>query len=1050
MGPAITRLICPCCDQLLSKKTIRAHKRGRGPLTLRAAVAASLQESTQGPKDYPNCSPSKTRRHVARMQAALDGSIGPGTQENRSSHQTGLVYQSSTCDLHGKENVIQSTVSDDAQSVNSIEALPFALFEPTSSDSVHAIDAPAHIPEASASVGRDLDFVESTARDVSARIWHGRTRRTTVEDAPDSDDEDEAPVVHHDDGFEDPMLENSAGSGIRDDSDSDEDEYEAISIWDQLAEGFLRAGMVSGEDLTEEDLECLRPFALKVETHMPGETFAKLPYAFPNANLKSWKAIQSRAAQLSGFEPERYDCCINSCVAFTGVYADEDHCPFCQAPRWNAQRRPRQQFIYLPIIPRLKAQMANREMAQRLQYRATEHVHENGVIRDVMDGTHYRELLNKKVNVNGRELRHYFFEDPRDMAFGLSTDGFAPFKRRTKTAWPLILINYNLPPEIRNLLSYILGLGVVPGPKKPVDFNSFLWPLTRELLRLAVGVHAYDILSDDFFALRAFLLLVFGDIPAISMVMRMKGHNGSCPCRMCAIRAIRIPDSRNPIHYVPLDRSRHPDVRDSPDPDVVRQYHPEQLPLRSHDQFLAQATEVQFASSVTDEERLAKAYGIKGVPLLSVLPSLSFPASFPYDFMHLIWENVVKNLMQLWTGAYKSLDTGTEDYEIDARIWDAIGEASAAAGDTLPYVFGPRPPNVASDRISWTADTRSFWAQYVGPVLLERRFKHQKYYDHFVLLVKLIRRCLQFELTQEEVEEIRDGFICWVQKYEQFYYQYNPQRLSACPLTIHALLHIADSIVKTGPVWAAWAFPMERYCGILQPAIRSRRFPYASINRHVVDRARLTQIKLMYGSSLQDHLTLKPPAVEKGKVIPGYGTCVLLPARRMSSLDRGTLDKIVGALCTPLWNDSPIGSPRSAATGRRRMGQGSEDKRDATFVRYEVLVDQNAHHRHRPIILEKKTLYGQLQRILHVQLRPIPSHALLSPPPIVIAAIQTCSIQRSNQDLDIHYYQRMGGVDYVDITTVQCVVGRIRDRSQFAIVDRSGALARAIFVTSNE
>ena len=82
-------------------------------------------------------------------------------------------------------------------------------------------------------------------------------------------------------------------------------------------------------------------------------------------------------------------------------------------------------------------------------------------------------------------------------------------------------------------------------------------------------------------------------------------------------------------------------------------------------------------------------------------------------------------------------------------------------------MFGPRPPNVASDKTSWTADTRSFWIQYVAPVLLKGRFKHRKYYDHFLHLVKLIRLCLKFEITIGEVEEIRTGFIDWVKKYEE-------------------------------------------------------------------------------------------------------------------------------------------------------------------------------------------------------------------------------------------------------------------------------------------
>ncbi|KZT63405.1 hypothetical protein DAEQUDRAFT_680476, partial [Daedalea quercina L-15889] len=71
-------------------------------------------------------------------------------------------------------------------------------------------------------------------------------------------------------------------------------------------------------------------------------------------------------------------------------------------------------------------------------------------------------------------------------------------------------------------------------------------------------------------------------------------------------------------------------------------------------------------------------------------------------------------------------------------------------------------------------------------------------------------------------------------------------RLSACPVTIHALLHVADSILLSGPVWASWSFPMERYCGILRPAIRSRRFPFVALDNYVADTAQLAQLKVVY------------------------------------------------------------------------------------------------------------------------------------------------------------------------------------------------------------
>ncbi len=78
------------------------------------------------------------------------------------------------------------------------------------------------------------------------------------------------------------------------------------------------------------------------------------------------------------------------------------------------------------------------------------------------------------------------------------------------------------------------------------------------------------------------------------------------------------------------------------------------------------------------------------------------------------------------------------------------------------------------------------------------------------------------------------------------YYQRDPTRVNVCPVTVHALLHIAGSIKAMGPVWCYWAFPMERYCGTLSPAIRSRRNPWRSMDRFVLETAQLTQIKVVY------------------------------------------------------------------------------------------------------------------------------------------------------------------------------------------------------------
>ena len=330
------------------------------------------------------------------------------------------------------------------------------------------------------------------------------------------------------------------------------------------------------------------------------------------------------------------------------------------------------------------------------------------------------------------------------------------------TAWPILVFNWNLPPKIRFHKKNIIPISIVPGPKKPKDFDSFLYPLIQELLELSEGVRAYDASTGKLFCLRAFLIIAFGDIPAISLLLKMKGHNSITPCRICNIHGLRIPESEATVYYIPLDRTSHPNAGS------VRKYDPHKLPMRTHEEFLENAQSVVRARTRAEEDSLGKKTGIKGKTILTALSSLSFPASFPYDFMHLIYEDLLKNLILLWTNEFKDLNTGAGDYTISTAVWDAIGRATAESCDTIPSVYSARLGSISGDRSTFSADNYSFWALYIGPVLLQRKFNRQCYYDHFVMLVRLLLLCLQFEYSSEDVKTIRDGFVAWVNTYESY------------------------------------------------------------------------------------------------------------------------------------------------------------------------------------------------------------------------------------------------------------------------------------------
>lgn len=165
---------------------------------------------------------------------------------------------------------------------------------------------------------------------------------------------------------------------------------------------------------------------------------------------------------------------------------------------------------------------------------------------------------------------------------------------------------------------------------------------------------------------RAFVIIVSGDIPAILMVMQMKGHNTIFPCHMCTIRGLRPPRVKATTHYVPLDCSRHPSVLE--DPKAIKTYNPVSLPLHTHANIVFQGCEVMEAPTDAEAERLTKSHGVKGLSVLTHLPSLLFPHSFPYDIMHLIWENLIPNLVQHWTGKFKGLNKGAHVYTLEPAV----------------------------------------------------------------------------------------------------------------------------------------------------------------------------------------------------------------------------------------------------------------------------------------------------------------------------------------------------------------------------------------------
>lgn len=97
--------------------------------------------------------------------------------------------------------------------------------------------------------------------------------------------------------------------------------------------------------------------------------------------------------------------------------------------------------------------------------------------------------------------------------------------------------------------------------------------------------------------------------------------------------------------------------------------------------------------------------------------------------------------------------------------------------------------------------------------------------------------------------------------------------MAVCTLPIHGLLHIANDIRSAGPVWCYWAFVMERFCGSLLPAVKSRKHPYSILAHRIRDVAQLNQLKVVYHLEKELDLSRTHNIEQRGYAINGCEYC---------------------------------------------------------------------------------------------------------------------------------------------------------------------------------
>ncbi len=435
-----------------------------------------------------------------------------------------------------------------------------------------------------------------------------------------------------------------------------------------------------------------------------------------NIQMLSLHQVKRAVQDISGVRAVYDDMCINSCVAYTGPFASRDTCPECGENRYDqlklvetGNKIARQRALTNVIGPQLQAMWRTPAGAKAMKYRAdcTRKLMEdveltaNGikviipVYSDYLHGAEYLAAVGRGDITD------------TDTVLMLSIDGAQLYRSKQSDCWIYIWVNYNRAPDNRYKLASISVGGVIPGPRKPKNLESFLFTGLHHVLALInEGLVIWDADTLNTFVSRIFFAFLTADGPGMSSINGLVGHSGAQHCRLyCGMKGRLKPGTGiyYPVCLLPSDYaqpgSMHPDI------DIFV------LSLRDHQEtvesYKKNLREVQESPNLTQYRARRLKTGIVKPTILSALPPdriFPIPGCFPADIMHLAALNIPDLLISLWRGTMTcekgdSRDTWGWAVFRDLEVWRTHGRAVAAATPYLPTSYD-RPPRNPAEKIN--------------------------------------------------------------------------------------------------------------------------------------------------------------------------------------------------------------------------------------------------------------------------------------------------------------------------------------------------------------
>ena len=272
-----------------------------------------------------------------------------------------------------------------------------------------------------------------------------------------------------------------------------------------------------------------------------GDLLELIREAFPQARVPlSFNAAKAIIKDL-GLDYQRIHACPNDCMIYWGVNEKEDACRTCGVSRWIIVEKkgagennlekviskvPAKVMRYFPLKPRLQRMFMSKEYSELMIWHAVGRK-TDGKLRHPADAEAWKTLDAKYP---------MFSSEKRNIRLGVAADGFSPFRTMNTlhSTWPIVLVNYNLPPWLCMKTENLILSTIIPGPESPKNnIDIYMQPLISELKELwELGTQTYDAFTDQSFNLRATVLWTISDFPGYAMLSGWS-TKGKLACPVC-------------------------------------------------------------------------------------------------------------------------------------------------------------------------------------------------------------------------------------------------------------------------------------------------------------------------------------------------------------------------------------------------------------------------------------------------------------------------------------------------------------------------------------